>query len=64
MRCFYVSGKCMGGGVGIEISSSNEWEAAINFVAKMFEAFCTSSPVNWRKERENIVVEGVEEVSA
>ena len=64
MRYFYVSGKYRGVDVGIEISSSNEWEAAIDFVAKIFEEFCISSPVNWRKERENIVVEGVEEVSA
>ena len=37
MKYFYVSGKYRGVDVGIEISSSNEWEAAIDFVAKIFE---------------------------
>lgn len=64
MRCFYVSGKYRGVDVGIEVSSSNEWEAAIDFVTKIVETFCISSPVNWHKEREKIVVEGIEEVSA
>ena len=64
MRCFYVSGKYRGVNVGIEFSSSNEYEAAIDFAAKILEEFCISRPVDWHKEREKIVVEGVEEVSA
>lgn len=64
MRYFYVSGKYRGVDVGIEVSSPNEWEAAIDFVAKTLEAFCINSPVNWHKERGKIVIEGVEEISA
>lgn len=63
MPKFYVSGKYKGIDVGVEVTSSNQWEAAIDFVAKIAESLFVDNPVNWHREREKIVVEGVEEVS-
>ncbi|MGT2896277.1 hypothetical protein Javan174_0017 [Streptococcus phage Javan174] len=63
MPKFYVSGKYRGVDVGVEVTSSNQWEAAIDFVPKIVELLNGDGPISLSCERKKMTIEGVEEVS-